>query len=411
MATTLPSNTRALLARSRYTIDLNEFARWLADERYTSGSAHRHLTQLDKALSHIPQPLCTKEELHEVFAAVGRGVPSRPDRFRSTERLYGRFLVASGRLTVPKDDEPFSHVCTAYEQYLRDVCGLAASSRLYHVRAAQDFLRRSPANMRGLHDLGPQDIEQYVALRSREMSQASLQSAIGHLRGFLRYCHARGHIAQELSTDIEAPRVYRDEMPPQALDWGMVQALLRSIDLNSKAGHRDHFILHLMVHYGLRPSEVTSLQVDSINWDSSVLRVVQSKTRSDLLLPLMPQTMRILRSYLEQDRSAQGMSHPQLFLKVRCPGGPLGSGAIGSLFEKRVQMAKLPIGGHHVYRLRHTFAMRLLTQGVGIKAIGDLLGHHCIESTSVYLRLDIDMLQGVALEVPCTSSRLGDCHA
>jgi site-specific recombinase XerD len=55
--------------------------------------------------------------------------------------------------------------------------------------------------------------------------------------------------------------------------------------------------------------------------------------------------------------------------------------------------------------------MRLLTQGVGIKAIGDLLGHHCIESTSVYLRLDIDMLQGVALEVPCISSRLGDCHA
>jgi site-specific recombinase XerD len=191
----------------------------------------------------------------------------------------------------------------------------------------------------------------------------------------------------------------------------MVQALLRSIDLNSKAGHRDHFILHLMVHYGLRPSEVTSLQVDSINWDSSVLRVVQSKTRSDLLLPLMPQTMRILRRYLEHDRSAQGTSHPQLFLKVRCPGGPLGSGAIGSLFEKRVQMAKLPIGGHHVYRLRHTFAMRLLTQGVGIKAIGDLLGHHCIESTSVYLRLDIDMLQGVALEVPCISSRLGDCHA
>jgi len=411
MITTLPSNTRALLARSRFTIDLDEFAQWLADERYTSGSAHRHLTQLNKALPHIPQPLCTKEELHEVFAAVGRGVPSRPDRFRSTEHVYGRFLVACGRLTVPKDDEPFSHVCNAYEQYLRDVCGLAASSRLYHVRAAQDFLRRSPANVRGLHALGPQDIEQYVALRSREMSRASLQSAIGHLRGFLRYCHARGHIAQELCTDIEAPRVYRDEMPPQALDWGMVQALLRSIDLNSKAGHRDHFILHLMVHYGLRPSEVTSLQVDSINWDSSVLRVVQSKTRSDLLLPLMPQTMRILRSYLEHDRSAQGTSHPQLFLKVRCPGGPLGSGAIGSLFEKRVQMAKLPIGGHHVYRLRHTFAMRLLTQGVGIKAIGDLLGHHCIESTSVYLRLDIDMLQGVALEVPCTSSRQGDFHA
>jgi len=44
--------------------------------------------------------------------------------------------------------------------------------------------------------------------------------------------------------------------------------------------------------------------------------------------------------------------------------------------------------------------MRLLRRGVGIKAIGDLLGHRSLEATSVYLRIDIDMLQPVALPVP-----------
>lgn len=411
MTTVFPSNTRALLKHSPFSVELNEFACWLGDERYTCGAAHRHLTQLDQALPRIPQSACTEQDLHEAFAIAGQGVPSRPDRFRSTERVYGRFLAACGRLVLPKDDEPFAQVCAAYDRYLRDVRGLAASTRLFHVRAAADFLRRSPANRQGLYDLTPQNVEQYVALRSREMSRASLQCVVGHLRGFLRYCHAHSHIAQELGASIETPRIYRDEMPPQALDWSMVQALLRSIALDSKAGRRDHCILHLMVHYGLRPSEVTSLRVDSIDWGASVLRVVQRKTRSDLLLPLMSQTMSILSSYLAHDRNTQGMSHPHLFLRVRCPCGPMGSAALGNIFEKRVRLAKLPIGGHHVYRLRHTFAMRLLTQGVGVKAIGDLLGHRSIDSTNVYLRLDIDMLQGVALEVPSAASRQGDCHA
>ena len=55
--------------------------------------------------------------------------------------------------------------------------------------------------------------------------------------------------------------------------------------------------------------------------------------------------------------------------------------------------------------------MRLLTRGVGVKAIGDLLGHHSLDSTCAYLRLDIDMLRGVALEVPQPGLRQGACHA
>jgi site-specific recombinase XerD len=44
--------------------------------------------------------------------------------------------------------------------------------------------------------------------------------------------------------------------------------------------------------------------------------------------------------------------------------------------------------------------MRLLQRGVGVKAIRDLLGHRSLESTCVYLRLDIQALRSVALPVP-----------
>jgi hypothetical protein len=39
--------------------------------------------------------------------------------------------------------------------------------------------------------------------------------------------------------------------------------------------------------------------------------------------------------------------------------------------------------------------------------IGDVLGHRDLESTCVYLRLDIDALRDVALEVPASNSANG----
>ena len=59
------------------------------------------------------------------------------------------------------------------------------------------------------------------------------------------------------------------------------------------------------------------------------------------------------------------------------------------------------------YALRHSFAMRLFGRGIGIKTIGDLMGHHSLVSTAVYLRLQSDMLREVALPVPSDTASLG----
>jgi site-specific recombinase XerD len=47
----------------------------------------------------------------------------------------------------------------------------------------------------------------------------------------------------------------------------------------------------------------------------------------------------------------------------------------------------------------------LLERNVGVKVIGDLLGHHSLASTTTYLRLQIEALRDVALPLS------GECHA
>lgn len=411
MTTDFPSNTQRLLIHSEFKQELVRFAHWLRREGYALLPLQQHLLRLEEVLPRLQGAEHREEDVRRCFTAVGQGVASRPGRFAGTERAYARFLEAEGRLVrLAARGGRYSELCSTYEWRLRELRGLSRSARVHHAATISDFLARGLPEGRELDTLTLDDVERYVALRGKEVSRNSLQHVVAHVRSFLRFCHERGAVGSQLDR-IDTPRTYRGELPPQALPWSSVQALIRSVDLHSKAGRRDRCILHLMAHYGLRPSEVVSLRVDSIDWNAALLHVTQSKTRSEIVLPLAPQTLRLLRGYLQHDRIAQGTLHPQLFLRARCPSGPLKHFAVNDLFKKRLREADLDLPRCNVYRLRHTFAMRLLTRGVGVKAIGDLLGHRSLESTCAYLRLDVDMLRGVALEVPKAARRQRGSHA
>jgi len=262
---------------------------------------------------------------------------------------------------------------------------------------------------RALSGITQHDVEAFVELRSREISRHSMQHVVGILRSFLRFCYDQEQLSSRLDQTIDTPRVYRDELMPRALPWSTVQALLSSIDRAQKSGWRDYCILHLIAHYGLRPSEVVSLRLDSIDWERRTIQVTQHKTRSTMTLPLVPETLRVLGQYLAIDRDRQGRTLPQLFLRARCPNGPLQHYAVCDIFEKHMRAAKLGTTGD-AYSLRHAFAMRLLARGVGVKLIGDLLGHRYLDTTRTYLRLNKEALRGVALDVPHGSARSGGRH-
>ena len=255
-----------------------------------------------------------------------------------------------------------------------------------------------------------EDLERYIQIRSQEVSRHSLTQVVGILRGFMRYLYVSRQTETRLDA-LDAPKTYHGEQPPMSLPWSAVRRLLASIDPGSKAGWRDLCVLHLLVYYGLRPSEVAPLRLDSIDWAAGVLSVRQRKTRSDLQLPLAAPTLRVLSQYLVHCRNKQGTAHPELFLRARCPSGPIERTAVQDIFQKRAREARFP-PSIHVYQLRHTFAMRLLARGVGIKAIGDVMGHRSLLSTWPYLRLHMRALRGVALPVPPVRFRIeGVRHA
>lgn len=407
-----PSYRFEQVEQSRYRRDLDAFSAWLKTRHYSPKIIRSHLLRLDRTLTGmgaIPGGNYAPSELCRAFGKNKRPA-SRLINFRGTQHCFERFLQGEGRLLVANAVDPLAPLRQRYFQHLTELRGFADSTMAQHTSTVTDFLARGIPRGRTLDAISPRDIERFIAVKSRENTRHSMQHVVAHLRAFLRYCFDHGDIRTRLDV-IDMPRTYRGELPPRALPWSAIQSLLHGIDRQGKAGRRDYAILHLMACYGLRPAEVAGLRLEDVDWSAQTIRVNQCKTRTELVLPLSSQTVRALRAYLDHDRGYDVSVHSTLFLGVRCPVGPMANTAICEIFKRRGRRCAVDIEGYSAYSLRHSFAMRLLTRGVGVKAIGDVLGHHSIESTCAYLRLDIDALRGVALEVPGVSERLGGHHA
>lgn len=407
-----PSYRYEQVQQSLFRPDLDDFAAWLNAEHYSPKIIRSHLLRLDRTLGNMgaaPGATHRPADLHRAFGRHNR-LASRLVNFRGTQHCFERFLASRGRLQLPGVVDRFAALRERYRRHLVELRGFSESTLTQHTATVADFLIRGCAGRRTLDGLSPTELETFIALKSEENVRHSMQHVVAHLRAFLQYCREHGDIHSRLDA-IDTPRTYRGELPPRALPWNSVQAMLHSIDRQGKAGRRDYAVLHLMAYYGLRPAEIAGLRLDAVDWSAGTLRVAQRKTHSDLVLPIASRTVRVLRGYLNHDRGYDVSTHPTLFLGTRCPVGPVRNTAICEIFKRRAGQSGLDLKEYSAYSLRHAFAMRLLTRGVGVKVIGDVLGHRNLESTCAYLRLDIKALRGVALDVPSVTAVSGGRHA
>lgn len=374
---------------------LDDFSEWLQASGYTRTPIRGHVSILRCVLERIaPVPRATEfshAQLQQIFSSS-----KKAELFRATQHVFERFLRSCNQWVEAPRTDRHAALVNAYRDHLQQMRGLARTTVDQHVAVADAFLKQIVSAMRCLADLSPKDTERFVAANAQRFGRSSLQHRVGYLRSFLRFCRDRGEVGAHLD-EIDMPRRYRDERPPRAIPWDLAQRLLASIDRSSSLGERDHAVLYLMTHYGLRTGEISTLTIDAIDWDAETLRVAQSKTSSILELPLTPPAAAVLKRYLRRGRPRTDRT--ELFLTAFAPTGPLTTPSIGALFRRRVRHSGLPLTDKSPYGLRHGFAMRLLEQGVGVKAIGDLLGHRSLESTCVYLRLHIDALREVALPI------------
>jgi integrase/recombinase XerD len=382
----------------------DDFAGWLLQQGYQPGSARpyvRTLTYLDQVFRQQG-----RAEVHHLTCQDIRAC--RPPNSQDNRNLAGavhaleryledRALLSHSAPTPPSQSDT---QLADYRTFLEEVHGFAPSTVRAHLRTIARLLDHVcyASCPTALEELTIRDIEAFLTSLGHQHSRASLQHDVAHVRGFLRFgAVARGR-RPGLDRQLDTPRLYRLEQLPRALPWECVCTFLDAIDRTTRMGVRDYAMFFLIATYGLRACDILALTLDDMRWRQGEIRVAQRKTGYPLVLPLTDAAAEAVLHYLRDGRPQ--IPSRQLFLRVRAPMGPLKATAVNDAFEAWYKRSGLPLPATGVHCLRHSYALHLLRQGVSLKTIGDLLGHRSAESTCVYLRLDVDDLRQVALELP-----------
>jgi integrase/recombinase XerD len=388
---------------------MDAYAAWLFEQRYTHRSSRYQL----RMAAHVCKFLkrrgirhaedVSERDLQTCYQLFRRKFPKED----ATVRVLTRFLIEQAIVhpsPAPKPS-PKEILLSEFMNHLINERGYASTTvqRQGHIISEFLDLVKYEERHNRLESLSITDIDNFIQHMGKRMGRVALQKITSTLRNFLRFLIVEGMISPGLDSQIDTPRIYRQEKPPRALPWSTVQAFLQSIDRNTTIGKRDYAIFSLMVTYGLRACDVVALKLDDIKWRTKCIRICQTKTGAPLELPLIDTVGSSLYDYL--NGVPRYGDHRHIFLRLRAPGGILKPTAVTEAFQTWSQKSGLDIPYKGTYCLRHSYALHLCRQGLPLKTIGDLLGHHTLESTAVYIRLKTEDLRDVALNIPTSAQQ------
>ena len=172
-----------------------------------------------------------------------------------------------------------------------------------------------------------------------------------------------------------------------------MQALLNAVDINSQTGIRDRALLLLFYNTGARVSEIVNLKMMDIRLDAAAQVKLLGKGKKERTCPLWPETAKALQAYLTL-RTHKDPTAGRLFLNANSiPVTRFGVRHIIRKYAGNAQSHCPSIAAKAIspHTLRHTTAMHLLRAGNDINMISYWLGHADINTTHIYVEIDMEM--------------------
>jgi integrase/recombinase XerC len=229
-----------------------------------------------------------------------------------------------------------------------------------------------------------------LELGERGLDPASQARILSTTRAFFRWLFETQRIPGNPASGLRNPKL------PQRLPGFLTEEESRSLlelpEPRDFPTARLRCLLELLYASGLRVSELTGLDLQDLLLEQRTLRVL-GKGRKERLVPFHSEAAAVLDAYLAH-RSAflaeKGLpASSALFLNQK--GGRLTPTSVRAFLAQALEHASLraKVSPH---ALRHSFATHLLSRGMDLRAIQELLGHASLSTTQRYTHLDLEQL-------------------
>ncbi len=259
------------------------------------------------------------------------------------------------------------------------------------------LLHLEQREVRSVEQMREADISSFLRTMTA-WSPRTVATAVGNLRQFFSFLYWEKYTNNDFSKYLPAVPHGRDGRLPNIWSQKSVHKMLDSIDRANPIGKRDYAILLMVTQLGLRDSDIQNLKFENLLWQECRIRLIQTKTKRPLELPLNEEIGCAIIDYLRYGRPKQDISD-YVFVRHCAPYGKCGN--YYHIMKARLSKAGVPFDrekSHGLHTLRYTLATRLLEQNVPVQTISEILGHARISATKTYLQVDLDGLRKCAMD-------------
>ncbi|MDR0489929.1 MAG: tyrosine-type recombinase/integrase [Oscillospiraceae bacterium] len=219
-------------------------------------------------------------------------------------------------------------------------------------------------------------------------------------RNYFSFLYERGYIINDLAPLLPKVRTPRNATVPYVWSKEDLQKLLGAVDRADPKGKRDYAVLLLAIRLGLRIGDIRGLKKSSIDWNRKTINLIMSKTGQHIELPLLKDVGWAIIDYLQNGRPATNSEC--IIVRHRAPFNAIGGiGTFTKELYRYTIKADLSIPGnqrHGMHSLRSTLAGNLLEIKSPLPIISEALGHQSVNTTSIYLKIDIEGLRKCAID-------------
>lgn len=211
------------------------------------------------------------------------------------------------------------------------------------------------------------------------IGSAARARKLSSIKSFYKYLTHSKQLDVNPVQDMEFPKIRKSL--PRYLTLEQCTSLLKAVD--GRNAKRDYAILMLFLNCGIRRAELVGLNLTDIYEDR--IRVV-GKGNKERIVYMGAACKAAIDAYLPE-RNKMVLTDNRALFGSR-DKNRISVTAVHRLVKKHLLAAGLDASQFSAHKLRHTAATLMLSHGVDVKTVQEVLGHENLNTTQIYTHIE-----------------------
>ena len=287
-----------------------------------------------------------------------------------------------------------------FKTYLTSIKGYAENTAVAYEKDLVSFVHyvKSQKPAATWSTLKREDVDAYIIyLSNTDHKPATLCRHIASISALYKYMKRQGYNVEDIAKYESRPKIGKHQpntIPVEDITLAM-----------AKAQGKVKIMLRILMETGIRVQEMLDIRDKDIDIKMGTIRI-HGKGNKERIVYFGTPCRKAIDSYLQERNKIVLTDNRALFGSRN--GNRISTDAVHALVKKALLKAGLDATQFSAHKLRHTAATMMLSGGVDVKTVQEVLGHENLNTTQIYTHIENTELKVAALANPLSRLDFSD---